>query len=221
MAFLEGFATGLAFIVFLGPVFFTLLRSSLEHGFRSGFSVALGIFSSDVICVILLYGLGVTDLITDPQNQFYISLGGSAILIGLGIKYMISPVKKVATKEVDTKRGHYLNFFIRGFLVNFVNPFVFIVWMGVISLAGSRYAVGEGFLWFLTGTLISILCTDTAKAAFASFIKTLLNPVWLGWTYRVIGVILLGFGVRLLMFAVSGGSPEAMMSQGLVLGVGG
>lgn len=218
MAFLEGFATGLAFIVFLGPVFFTLLRSSLEHGFRSGFSVALGIFTSDVVCVILLYGLGVTALITDPQNQFYISLGGSAILIGLGIKYMISPVKEVAAqKNISTKRGHYLNFFIRGFLVNFVNPFVFIVWMGVISLAGSRYAVGEGILWYLSGTLFSILCTDTAKAAFASFVKSLLKPVWLGWAYRIIGAVLLVFGVRLLYFAFAGvPAAETMMSQGLV-----
>lgn len=219
MAFLEGFATGLAFIVFLGPVFFTLLRSSLEHGFRSGFSVALGIFTSDVVCVVLLYGLGVTDFIMNPNNQFYISIVGSLILIGLGLKYMVHPVSEVETKDISTKRGHYVGFFVRGFLVNFVNPFVFVVWIGVISLAGSRYAVGEGILWFLAGTLFSILCTDTAKAAFASVVKSLLKPVWLGWTYRIIGVVLVGFGIRLLWFAFSGdASAEALMNQPLVGG---
>jgi threonine/homoserine/homoserine lactone efflux protein len=201
MAFLEGYAIGLSFILFLGPVFFTLLRSSLQHGFVSGFAVALGIFTSDVVCVFLLYGLGASELLTAPENRFYISLIGSLILIGLGLTYLIKPVIQTPAK-LNLKAGHYLSFFAKGFIVNFINPFVFVVWMTIIGVAGSRYAAGDGLLWFLAGTLISILTTDTLKAVGAHRIKSLLNPIWLGWTYRGIGIVFLGFGIRLLMMAL-------------------
>ncbi|MBK6777953.1 MAG: LysE family transporter [Flavobacteriales bacterium] len=42
---------GLATALLLGPVFFTLLRAALAHGFKGGALVALGIFSSDVLAL--------------------------------------------------------------------------------------------------------------------------------------------------------------------------
>jgi threonine/homoserine/homoserine lactone efflux protein len=63
MALLHGYIYGLTFLIILGPVFFTLLNSTLQYGFRSGFSVALGIFSSDLVCVGLLFGLGYNGLL--------------------------------------------------------------------------------------------------------------------------------------------------------------
>lgn len=204
MAFFEGYLTGLALIIFIGPVFFTLLQSTLEHGLKSGLSVALGIFSSDVLCVLLLFGFGASDFFTNPNNELLIGVGGAIILIGLGVSYAVKPVLKSTHKKMELKTPPgFMSFFVKGFLINFVNPFVFVVWMGLIAIASKNQPSVSGQGIFLMGTLLGILTSDSIKASLANYIKDLLQPKFLAVAYRVIGVTLIIFGVRML-FMVSG-----------------
>ncbi|RMG61561.1 MAG: LysE family translocator [Bacteroidetes bacterium] len=201
MAFLEGYLTGLglALILSFGPVFFTLLHGSLEYGFRSGLAVALGIFLGDATCLILLMAFGVSDIVTDPEYQVYLGVGGAVVLIFLGVRYLTKPyLGDEEDKAPHLKRGHYFSFALKGFLVNFINPFVFVVWLGIMGLAGARYLPGQGMSLFLIGTLAAILSTDVLKALFAHRIKPLLKPHWITLTFRGIGIALILFGVRIL-----------------------
>ncbi|MEZ4826934.1 MAG: LysE family transporter [Bacteroidia bacterium] len=198
MTFLQGYFYGLALIIFIGPVFFTLLQSTLEHGLKSGLSVALGIFFSDVLCVLLLFGFGVSSFFTNPGNEMIIGIAGSIILIGLGLRYAIRPVLSRAEK-IRFKTADYLHFFIKGFLVNLINPFVFAVWMGLIALAGNHTSDTGSQLIFLSGTLLGIFSADSTKVLFANHLKDLFKPGFLETTYRVIGVVLILFGVRILV----------------------
>lgn len=200
MAFLQGYLTGLglALVLSFGPVFFTLLHGSLEHGFRSGLAVALGIFAGDALCLVLLTAFGIADFITDPAHQFYLGVVGAVVLIGLGARYLLKPYRGEPAEAAPLKPGHYLSFGLRGFLVNFVNPFVFVVWLGMIGLAGTRYAAGQGLLIFLLGSLVAIFSTDVLKALFAHRIKPLLRPEWITLTFRGIGAGLILFGVHIL-----------------------
>lgn len=201
MTFLQGYLYGLALIIFIGPVFFTLLQSTLERGLRSGLAVALGIFASDILCVLLLFGFGVSDFFTNPDNKLLIGVGGAVILIGLGLRYALKPVLKDPEK-IKFKTSDYLNFFVKGFLVNFINPFVFVVWMGLIALAGNHTTTATGQMIFLAGTLLGILTTDSFKAIFASKIKNILQPRYVETTYRVIGLALIFLGVRMLVLVI-------------------
>ena len=202
MAFIEGYLTGLALIIFIGPVFFTLLQSTLEHGLKSGLSVALGIFSSDILCVLLLFGFGATDFFTNPDNELLIGVGGAIILIGLGVSYAVKPVLKTTKEKLELKSSSLFNFFMKGFLVNFINPFVFVVWMGLIAFASNKQPSISGQIVFLTGILLGILTQDSVKAAMANYIKNFLEPRFLRITYRVIGISLIFFGVRMLVLVV-------------------
>jgi threonine/homoserine/homoserine lactone efflux protein len=140
MALLHGYIYGLTFLIILGPVFFTLLNSTLQYGFRSGFSVALGIFSSDLVCVGLLFGLGITDFFLHPSHQFWIGLVGALVLLGLGGAYAVKKPRLAASSSTMTTSGAgYSSFFLKGFVINFFNPFVFAVWMGFIALAAKFY----------------------------------------------------------------------------------
>ena len=198
MSFIEGFGVGLAMIVFIGPVFFTLLKSALNYGFWAGLMVALGIFISDVVCVALC-AFGAIPFFKNPLNQHWLAIGGSIILFGLGLKYLLKPNVNTDT-DLKLKAGHYTAYFVKGFLVNFVNPFVFLVWIGVIGLAEVKYGGGIDLWIFLGAALLAILLTDTTKVIFAQRIKSLIQPKFLLRAYQIIGVVLIGFGFRMLWF---------------------
>lgn len=198
MPFLEGLVVGFGLAFLIGPVFFTLLQASLRHGVWSGLAVAVGIFISDIVCVAIC-ALGVATLLQEEQNQAYLALGGSLILIGLGLKYLIKP--NIST-NVDEKIGAagYLGYAIKGFLVNFVNPFVFFVWIGIIAVGSSKYSLGGDLKFYLAGTLIGIFSTDTLKAVLAHKIKRFIKPKILTGLFRIIGFCLVAFGGRLIYF---------------------
>lgn len=200
MVFFEGFLIGLAMVVFIGPVFFTLLKSALNYGFWAGMMVALGIFFSDVVCVGLC-SFGAIPFFENTENQFYLAIGGSVILFGLGLKYLFKPNVNV-DEQVKLHAGHYTAYFTKGFLVNFVNPFVFLVWISVIGLAQGKYGNSDDLWIFLGAALVAILVTDSLKVVFADRIKKFIQPKFLLRAYQVIGVVLIGFGVRLLVFAL-------------------
>ena len=197
MALLEGYLIGLAMVVFVGPVFFTLLKTTLQQGRLAGWMVALGIFVSDIVAVgICLPG---AKFLEDKTNEVYISLAGAAILLVIGLSYTLKPM---ATSEAETANYPTLfAAFSKGFLVNFVNPFVFGVWLTVIAYAGGKYSFEADLYLFLTAALLGIITTDTLKVLLAHQIKHLIEPRRLKIVYRVIGVILIGFGVRLLYYA--------------------
>ncbi|MBP9151879.1 MAG: LysE family translocator [Flavobacteriales bacterium] len=200
MAFAEGFLVGLGMVIFIGPVFFTLLKSALNYGFWAGIMVAFGIFISDVICVGLC-SFGAIPFFKNPENQFWLALGGSFILFLLGLKYILKPNVNVDA-DLKLKAGHYTAFFAKGFLVNFVNPFVFLVWISIIGLGQANHGSGQELWVFLGATLLGIFLTDSAKVVFAHRIKKLIQPNFLRKAYQVIGIVMIGFGVRLLWFAL-------------------
>ncbi|MCB0409442.1 MAG: LysE family transporter [Flavobacteriales bacterium] len=205
-AFLHGYLLGLGFIIFLGPVFFTLLKSTLQKGFWAGFFVALGIVIGDLMAIIIC-SFGAIPFFKNPQNQFWIGVIGSVLLLGVGLKFLISPEKK-AKKDEDCEvpkklsGANYASFFGQGFLINFINPFVFIVWIGIIGYAEAEYGFSPTMFVFLIAALLGIFSTDLTKVYFAQKIKRFLTPTFLIKLYRFFGVILIGFGLRVLYFVI-------------------
>ena len=203
-AVLHGFLLGLGFIVFLGPVFFYLLKHALEKGFWVGFSIALGIVIGDFVCIVIC-ALGAIPFFNNPNNQFWIGILGSFILLGLGVKFILKPETKT-TSTIDTlpkkiSKANYISYFVQGFLINFINPFVFVIWIGIIGYAESEYGDNKNELFlFLGSALLAILFTDLTKVYFAQKIKKFLTPNFLKRLSQVFGIILIVFGLRVLFY---------------------
>lgn len=196
MAILKGFLAGLGMVVFIGPVFFTLLKASLQHGVLPGMLVAWGIFISDVVCVALC-SFGALPFFENEENQVWLALIGSIILLGIGFSYLLKPNVEVKEKG-KFNPAQLSSFFAKGYLVNFVNPFVFLVWIAVIGYAQKEFGQGEGTYQFLSAALFGILTTDSLKVVFARRLKPLIKPAILLKVYRVIGLIMIVFGGRLI-----------------------
>lgn len=195
MAFFEGLFWGLGLMFLVGPVFFTLLQATLHFGFKAGWAVAFGIVVSDIVCVILCR-IGVEVFLKDSKNVLYLGAITFCLLLGMGLYYAFAK-NIVKTTDVTLSATDYLGYFIKGFLVNFVNPFVFFVWTGICSYAVHHF---EGSLsyWYLAGVLIAIFGTDTLKAAFANKLKSLLDVHKLGYIYKGVGILLIIFAFVVL-----------------------
>ena len=52
-AILEGLEMGLLLSMMIGPVFFALVNTSLDHGFKQSAILAFGVFLSDLVYVLV------------------------------------------------------------------------------------------------------------------------------------------------------------------------
>ena len=195
MTFLEGIIAGLPLALLIGPVLFTLLQGSLRHGWRGGMAVAVGISISDVVAVALLLGVARKWLLRE-EVQWWLGIMSVCLLAGLGLRYLLKPPQSMEMAKI-TRKG-LLAWAIQGYLVNFVNPFVFAIWLGYIAFAGNEY--GEaGTIPFLTGVITSVFITDSLKAIFSDKLLRLLKPAWLRKFYFGIGLMLVGAAVVVLI----------------------
>jgi threonine/homoserine/homoserine lactone efflux protein len=198
MAITEGYLVGLGMVIFLGPVFFTLLQSTLQQGVKAGLAIAFGIFCSDLL-VLAICSFGAKNIFKNKENQFWIALLGSIILFFLGIKYIVKPNLNTETRFKPTVINLF-SFFAKGFVVNFVNPFVFLVWISTMAYTEAKFEQEKDRVIFFAGALLGILTTDSLKVFLAAKLQQVLNPIVLKKIYQLIGMMLIGFGFRLLYF---------------------
>ncbi|HQW04722.1 MAG: LysE family transporter [Flavobacteriales bacterium] len=201
LALVEGLAIGLATTVLVGPVFFTLLRASLDHGQRGGFAVALGIIASDIM-VVAICSAGLSASVQRTFSGPWMALAAGVLLLVLGVSYLLKRPTNPYGREPLGRRG-MLGLFTSGFAVNFVNPFVFAIWIGVSMRATSGY--GHQGWGLLGGALAGILISDLAKAHFAPRLRSLLTLSTLRKLYLLIGIALLVFSIRMFLHASNGG----------------
>lgn len=198
-----GIKVGLILSFMIGPIFFALVQTSVEEGFRAGAMVALGIWVSDASFVLAVY-YGVSylaEIVKAPSFSLILGIAGSILLACFGLVTLLTIPKGLLTGVLpDYKRSSsYLSLFIKGFLINTINPFTVFFWT---SLMGT-VVIKDGFdsqqaLWFFGGVLGTIVTTDLLKVILAKKIRYSLRPVHLLWLRRISGGALIVFGVVLL-----------------------
>jgi len=201
----EGLILGLtlAFLFGFGPALFALIQTSIHRGLWSGFQLAFGIFLSDATLVTLCL-LGALQVINEtPENQLGFGIITGVILIIFGVVSFTRKVKiETDSEQEDIKRPNPVTFILKGFFLNFTNPFVWLFWILWVTTITTNYE-GEThsvIALFLT-TLIVILATDMLKCFGAYKIKKYITPRLIQWINWVAGVGLAVFGIFLLIRA--------------------
>lgn len=197
MVILTGILLGISTLVFIGPVLFYLLKSSMESGVKAGISVALGIIVGDFIYVLVAL-FGARDFLDDTSYQKWFALAGGLILLIIGLKYAVRPNLKTDIAG-NIKRKSLGVYFVNGFLINFVNPFVLTVWLGFLTLNQSMYSAKGTFISLMV-TLLVIFVTDVLKVIFSSKLMKLIGPEKLTKIFRVFGIVMILFSARLVWF---------------------
>ena len=199
MAILQGYLIGLAMIVFIGPVFFYLMETTVNKGTKMGFAAAFGIFFSDVLAALLCYA-GLSAFLEGDVTQVVFSGLGGAILLVIGIGYL---TKRYKRPKVDLGATDLAGAFSKGFLVNFINPFVFLVWIAIVAYAKDAYTSDATIRWHLFAATLGVITTDSLKVLLARKIRPLLRPRIMVWLYRAMGILMIAFSLRLLYHGIN------------------
>jgi threonine/homoserine/homoserine lactone efflux protein len=199
---LKGLLFGLLLSFLLGPVFFALLQTSIEKGFRAGFFMAIGVAMSDSLYMFITY-TGVSFFSENDQIKIILGFTGSVIMIIFGIFTFLKPVPTRGRKQPHFTTNNYFRKIVKGFLLNAINPFILIFWLGVAGMITIElhYSFDQVFLFYI-GVVAMVLSMDITKAFLATRIRDFITPRFMKILNRSVGVALILFGFRLLYYAM-------------------
>lgn len=215
-AIAKGIILGLTLAMLVGPVFFALLQVSIDKGFKAGASLALGIILSDTIYIIAT-NFFVVYLLETESIEFYLGLVGGIILIIFGVVTGLQKPKKKPPDPtgndeniLDTNlisnssaSGFQPREMLKGFLINFAHPGVLIFWIGVVSLISTQFVFEPSQkIALYSTTIITVFSTDLLKAFLAHKIRNLISVKILLWLNRIMGIVLIAFGIHLLLITL-------------------
>jgi len=201
----NGFKLGIVLAFLIGPVFFTIIQTSVERGFKNGVLVSLGVSLSDILYVAICY-FGLVQFINEPGFRQYLAYAGGGILVLFGLYHLfVKSRKNIRTAlEVEGSKKMY-RYLVKGFIINGLSPMVLIFWIGTISVASLDfgYSLGYEFFIFFGMVLVTALATDILKAYLADKLRRLITKRLMMIVNIIVGICLIIFGARLIYLAGS------------------
>src|SRR5215217_2613896 len=197
-AILQGIGAGVLFSFLTGPVFFSMIKTSIEKGFKAGFSLAIGVILSDIIFISLtIFSSQFVDY-NSEYNQ-YIGIIGGLFLFGIGTYYLFNKVKvsyDIAETIKIKKRGYIL----KGFLMCLLSPSTLMFWVmvgGIISVQ-LHYDMTEKVLFFVIA-MATQLSVDCFKTYYAAKLRYRIKERTIQNLNRIAGAVILIFAIRLFV----------------------
>jgi threonine/homoserine/homoserine lactone efflux protein len=195
---LKGLTFGLLLSISVGPVLFSIIKQSLNGGHRGGVAFIIGVSISDISLVL------VSNIFTQLFNSIRVyktevGIAGCIFLVSMGVYFLF--FKKVKVNEEGKQvfrfsKTDYAKIFFSGFLMNTLNPSVFIFWI-TTSTAVINHSVQHRIIIFAT-CLTWMLGSDILKVMLAGKIRNRLTPHNIHILNLINGIILIVFGIALI-----------------------
>ena len=201
---INGVISGIVLAFLIGPVFFTIIQTSIEKGFTSGVFVAIGVSLSDSIYILVAY-LGLVQVAQAENFRHYMAYTGGLILLGFGLYYLLVKRRRLAQFEFQAapvEGGPWLKLVGKGFLINALSPMVLFFWIATVSVATTRlgYAHPGKAALFFASIVATVFSTDLIKAKLADRLRTLITPRVIRIMNIVLGIVMIVFAGRLMLF---------------------
>lgn len=192
-----GIGLGIVLSFLTGPVFFALIKTSIEKGFYAGVALASGVVISDLIYVaITLFGTSLLSF--ESTYRIPIGIMGSAILLGIGLYYLLKTVK--INYEVVPSKIKHAGYFFKGFFMCIFNPFILLYWVSVTSGVYSMYGqlTSQQVIPFFGAILLSLFGMDTLKAYFAHKMRYKIKEKTIQNLNKIAGILIIIFALKLI-----------------------
>jgi threonine/homoserine/homoserine lactone efflux protein len=206
---IKGLLLGLILSISLGPVIFAILKQSLTNGRKAGYLFVAGVSTSD-IGLLLIANIFTSIFILVLDHKAFIAMAGAGFLLLLGLYTLFFKKIKIASEEKKEekifRKRDYVGIYISGFLMNTLNPSVFIFWFAWTAAIGASAAETNNPIQYkviVFGTcLIFLLLSDLIKVALASRLRPSLTEKNLIWINRLSAIIILIFSAALFIGAL-------------------
>jgi len=198
-ALLKGITLGLLLSISVGPVMFSIIKQSLNNGHTGGMAFITGVSASDITMVLISNVFTQLFSILSSHRK-EIGIAGSIFLISIGVFFVF--FKKIKVNEegqqvfLRFRKSDYLRIALSGYLMNTLNPAVFIFWL-TASTTFINHTIEEKLVLFIV-CLAIVFSADIAKVMLAGKIRKKLTPHNIHIVNRVNGLILIGFGIALI-----------------------
>lgn len=196
-AILLGIGAGIISSFLTGPVFFAMIKTSIERGFKAGFSLAIGVIISDVILIgLVLFGSHFFNYKTSFDK--YVGIIGGIFLLVVGIYYLASKLKTHCDSKTiqQVSRRSYV---LKGFLMCILTPSTLMFWIIVSSIISVKLnnRLDEKLFCLLIamGTQLSI---DAGKCFYSSQLRNRITRKDLVKLNKIAGVIIIVFAIWLI-----------------------
>ena len=203
----------LSLVVNMGPAFITLVQTSLHRGFRSAAWFATGVILNDAMVISICILSSVQIVMKSSFEAALACIGAGIILLLFGI---FTYRRKVEDQE---KRDEYINkrtdevlkkqedkpawfvFFAKGFVLNILNPFVWIFWFSAVAMvAGNMGGNKLSTFVFFAVIVCTTLLLELLKAWGAAKLKKFLDADRTTLMNRIAGILLMVFGAYFIIF---------------------
>ncbi len=184
-----------------GPAFFALLNTAINHGYKTASLLAFGVVVSDfLLCmlIIILIHFGATNFLHGEKSQRFMGILAGIILVVFGAFHFKAPVsKKDDMPELILPSA--FSMLSKGFLLNFLNPAVWLLWLGNVSAVSKsmKYSVVNMIVYFSL-TLGLVLLVELAKVSAAGKLKKILTQSTMHKINVFTGGLLVIFGFVLI-----------------------
>ena len=197
-AILQGIGAGILFSFLTGPVFFSMIKTSIEKGFKAGFSLAIGVVFSDIIFIALT--IFSAQFVNYKSEYFqYIGIVGGLFLVGVGLYYLLNKVKvsyDVGEIAKIKKRGYIL----KGFLMCLLSPTTLMFWImvgGIVSVQ-LHLTMAEKVVFFIVA-MATQLTVDGVKTYYAAKLRYRIKEKTIQNLNRIAGAVIIIFAIRLFI----------------------
>ena len=203
----------LSAVVNMGPAFITLVQTSLHRGFRSAAWFVTGVILNDAMVITICILASVQIVMKSSFEAALACVGAGIILLLFGIFTFRKKVQdqkardefiEKRTNEVikkQDKKPAWFVFLAKGFVINILNPFVWIFWFSAVAMVAGNmggnkvstivfFAIILGTTWFL----------ELLKAWGAAKLKKFLDAERTTIMNRIAGVLLMLCGAYFIIF---------------------
>ncbi|SFB08607.1 Threonine/homoserine/homoserine lactone efflux protein [Flavobacterium swingsii] len=198
----NGIPLGIFLSFMIGPVFFVLLEISITKGFRAALIFDLGVILADVFFIGVAY-LGSYRLIQSLKDDPALFIFGGIIMVTYGLisyfKLRKAHKAEVEEEAVELIKKDYLNLFIKGFLLNFINIGVLGFWLLIIiTFVPKMHMELSNVIWFFTTVIVTYIITDIGKILLSKQLRNKLTTENIIKIKKVSSILLIVFGIFLL-----------------------
>jgi threonine/homoserine/homoserine lactone efflux protein len=206
----KGLLLGIILSISIGPVIFAILKQSLTNGHKAGYAFVAGVSASDISLLIVCNVFAeLFNLVLSHKAQVAMVGAGFLLLMGLYTLFL-KKIKLEGVLEDKNKlmsRRNLVGFFMGGYLMNTLNPNVFLFWFAWTAAIGSSAAETNNPILYkilvFGSCLLFVLISDLAKVFLAGALRPRLTEKTLIWVNRVSGIIILFFSAALFYSALT------------------